>query len=95
MSLVAQQYRICLQCRRRGFDLWVGKIPLAKEMAAHSSILAWKVPWTEEPGRLQSIGLHTHKLCPYMGWEGLQPLSDEAMSRVVMAGTKGRLPQAP
>ena len=37
----------------------------------------------------------THKLCPYMGWEGLQPISDEAMSRVVMAGTKGRLPQAP
>ena len=37
----------------------------------------------------------THKLCPSMGWEGLQPLSDEAMSRVVMAGTKGRLLQAP
>ena len=27
-----------------------------KEMATHSSILAWKVPWTEEPGRLQSMG---------------------------------------
>jgi len=31
--------------------------PLEKEMAAHSSIVAWKIPWTEEPGRLQSIGL--------------------------------------
>ena len=31
--------------------------PLEKEMATHSSILAWRVPWTEEPGRLQSIGL--------------------------------------
>ena len=31
--------------------------PLEKEMATHSSILAWKVPWTEEPGRLQSMGL--------------------------------------
>ena len=31
--------------------------PLEKEMAAHSSILAWKVPWTEDPGRLQSMGL--------------------------------------
>ena len=31
--------------------------PLEKEMAAHSSILAWKIPWTEEPGRLQSTGL--------------------------------------
>ena len=30
--------------------------PLEEEMATHSSILAWKVPWTEEPGRLQSQG---------------------------------------
>ena len=30
--------------------------PLQKEMATHSSILAWEIPWTEEPGRLQSIG---------------------------------------
>ena len=30
--------------------------PLEKEMAAHCSILAWKIPWTEEPGRLQSMG---------------------------------------
>ena len=32
--------------------------PLEKEMAAHSSILAWKIPWTAEPGRLLSMGLH-------------------------------------
>ena len=31
--------------------------PLEEEMAAHSSILAWKIPWTEEPGGLQSMGL--------------------------------------
>ena len=31
--------------------------PLEKEMAAHSSILAWRIPWTEKPGRLQSVGL--------------------------------------
>ena len=31
--------------------------PLKEEMATHSSILAWKIPWTEEPGGLQSIGL--------------------------------------
>ena len=30
--------------------------PLDKEMATHSSILAWKIPWMEEPGRLQSMG---------------------------------------
>ena len=34
---------------------WEG--PLEKEMATHSSILAWKIQWTEEPGRLQSVGL--------------------------------------
>ena len=31
--------------------------PLEKEMATHSNILAWKIPWMEEPGRLQSTGL--------------------------------------
>ena len=31
--------------------------PVEKEMASHSSILAWKVPWREEPGELQSMGL--------------------------------------
>ena len=31
--------------------------PLEKRMAAHSSILAWRIPWTEEPGGLQSMGL--------------------------------------
>ena len=33
-----------------------GKDPLEKEMATHFSILAWRIPWTEEPGRLQSMG---------------------------------------
>ena len=43
------------QCGRPGFDPWVGMTPLEKEMATHSSTLAWKIPWTEEPGRLQSM----------------------------------------
>ena len=42
-------------------ETWVQSLgwedPLEKEMAAHSSILAWKIPWTEEPDRLQSMGL--------------------------------------
>ena len=33
-----------------------GQDPLEKEMAAHSSILNWRIPWTEEPGGLQSMG---------------------------------------
>ena len=32
--------------------------PREKEMATHSRILAWRIPWTEEPGRLQSMGSH-------------------------------------
>ena len=31
---------------------------LEKEMAAHSSVLAWRIPWTEEPGGLPSVGSH-------------------------------------
>ena len=36
---------------------FLGEDPLEKEMATHSSILAWSIPWTEDPGGLQSIGL--------------------------------------
>ena len=38
-----------------GFDPWVGKIPLEKGIATHSSILAWRIPWTQETG-LPSMG---------------------------------------
>jgi len=38
------------------FDHWVEKIPLEEEMATHSNILAWRIPWTQEPGGLQSRG---------------------------------------
>ena len=44
---------------RRQFDPLVRKIPLKEGMATHSSVLAWRIPWTEEPGWLQSIGLQT------------------------------------
>ena len=45
------------QSRRHGFHLWVSKILLEKEMVTHSSILTWEIPWTKEPGGLQSIVL--------------------------------------
>ena len=38
----------CRRCRRPGFNPWVGKIPLEEGMATHTSILAWRVPWTEK-----------------------------------------------
>ena len=47
---------ICLQCGRPGFDPCVRKIPWSKEMATHSSILARRILWREEPGRLQFMG---------------------------------------
>ena len=41
-------------------EMWVQPLgqedPLEKEMATHASILAWEIPWTEEPGRLQFMG---------------------------------------
>jgi len=56
-SLVAQMVK-CLPV------IWEAQVqspgwedPLEKEMATHSSTLAWKIPWTEEPGRLQSMAL--------------------------------------
>ena len=43
------------------WETWVQSLgredPLEKEMATHSSTLAWRIPWMEEPGRLQSMGL--------------------------------------
>ena len=47
-------------------ETWVqslgGEDPLEKEMATQSSILAWEIPWTEEPGGLQFTGTHTVRL---------------------------------
>ena len=55
-SLVAQSVKHlpAMQETRVWFLSWVD--PLEKEMATHSSILAWRIPWTEEPGELQSMG---------------------------------------
>ena len=55
-SLVAQMVKRLLAMGK----IWVPSLgwedPLEKEMATHSSTLVWKIPWTEEPGRLQSMG---------------------------------------
>ena len=56
-SLVAQM----VKCVRTMRETWVQSLGredlLEKEMSTHSNILAWKIPWMEEPGRLQSMGL--------------------------------------
>ena len=46
----------CKRPKRSGFDPWVRKIPWRRAWQTHSSILAWRIPWTEEPGGLQSTG---------------------------------------
>ena len=49
-----------VKCLPATWETWVRSLdqedPLEKEMATHSSTLAWKIPWTEKPGRLQSMG---------------------------------------
>ena len=56
-SLVAQRLK-CLPAVRETWVRFLGwEDPLEKEMATHSSILAWRIPWTEEPGGLQSMAL--------------------------------------
>ena len=49
----AERHKRQIQVRSLGWE-----DPLEKEMATHSSILVWRIPWTEEPGRLQSISSH-------------------------------------
>ena len=45
----------CKRPRRQDFDPWVRKIPLEQKMATHSSILASRIPWIGEPGRIQFV----------------------------------------
>ena len=47
----------CRGCRRCGFDSWMWADSLEKATVTHSSTLAWEIPWTEEPGGLQSMEL--------------------------------------
>ena len=54
---MAQWYRICLPIQETWVQSLVREDSLAEETATHSSILTWKIPWTKEPDRLQSMGL--------------------------------------
>ena len=54
-SQVAQWKGICLPMQETGVQCLGWDYPLEKEMAAHSSVLAWEIPWAKEPGGLQSL----------------------------------------
>ena len=53
---MAQWWRVSLQMQETQVRFLGWEELLEKEMATHSSILAWEIPWTEEPGRLPSMG---------------------------------------
>ena len=57
-SLVAQRLKRLPAMQETRVQSLGREYPLEKEMAAHSSILAWRISWTEEPGGLQSVGSH-------------------------------------
>ena len=56
-SLVAQMVKCVSTMREIRVQSLGWEDTLEKEMATHSSLLAWKIPWTQEPGGLQSMGL--------------------------------------
>ena len=60
-SLVAQMVKNLPAMQETGVWSWGQEDPLEKGMAIHSSILAWRIPWTEEPGGLQSMWLQRVK----------------------------------
>ena len=55
-SLIVQSVKNLPAMQETQVPLLSREDPLEKEMATHSSILTWRIPWTEEPGRLQSMG---------------------------------------
>ena len=73
------------QCRRHRFDTLIWKDSLEEEMATHSSILAWEIPWIAEPGGLQCVGSqrvghdwaagHAHTPAPSHPGSGLRSCS--------------------
>ena len=58
-TLVAQTVKNPPATQETWVGFWGQEDPLEKEMATHSSILAWRIPWTEAPGGLQSMGLQS------------------------------------
>ena len=55
-DLGIRKKEICLPMQEKRVESLGREDPLEKGMATHSSVLAWRIPWTEEPGGLQSVG---------------------------------------
>ena len=78
-SLVAQVVKNLPAMQETQFDPWIGKIPLEKGMATYSSMLSWRIPWTEELDRLQYLGsqragrdrVTSLSSCRYNDWDNV------------------------
>ena len=101
-SLVAQMVKNLPAMQETQVQSLGWEDPLEKEMAIHSSTLAWKIPWTEEPGRLQSMGServrHNEHLSTCKAWLGhmqnnfhhlVVPESEEVLKQNDMGVSQG------
>ena len=78
-SLVAQVVKNLPAMQETQFDPWIGMIPLEKGMATYSSMLSWRIPWTEELDRLQYVGsqragrdrVTSLSSCRYNDWDNV------------------------
>ena len=61
-----------------------GEDPMEKGMATHSSIIAWKIPWTEEPGGLQSIELHSVDMTEQLNHHTVNPESEHVQTKDIL-----------
>ena len=78
-SQVARGKESACRCSRLGFHPQVRKIPWRRKWATHSSILAWRILWTEEPGGLQSMGSHV--------WDTTERLSNSRSLKSLVPDT--------
>ena len=61
-----------------------GEDPMEKGMATHSSIIAWKIPWTEEPGGLQSIELQSVDMTEQLNHHTVNPESEHVQTKDIL-----------
>ena len=89
-SLVAQMVKHLPAVRETRVRSLGWEDPLEKEMATHSSTLAWKIPWTEEPGRLQSMGsqrvAHDWTTSLWVVWEVYMYIGYKSPVRHIICG---------
>ena len=76
-----------VKCLSTMQETWVSSLGredlLEKEMAIHSSTIAWKIPWTEEPGRLQSMGLQSWTQLSDFTFQGLHLKSESLYENII------------